>query len=83
MRSHADAGISVASARADVTAERSERAALLATIARLERELVRAGRCLAAERAGRESLRQRLIAQESSYQFAVGILCRRAFPTES
>lgn len=49
-------------------------------IAGLERELRRARRCLASERAGRESLRARLANEERVYAFAVGILCRLAFP---
>lgn len=45
----------------------------------LERELRRARRCLAAERAGRENLRVRLSNEERAYDFAVGIMCKIAF----
>ena len=49
-------------------------------IATLERDLRRARRCLASERAGRESLRVRLADEERANAFGVGVLCRLAFP---
>lgn len=57
-----------------------EVARLRERIVMLERDLRRARRCLAAERAGREALRARLSASERAYAFAVGVLCKLAFP---
>lgn len=49
-------------------------------VARLERDLCRARRCLASERAGRAALRVRLADEERANAFGVGVLCRLAFP---
>ena len=61
-----------------VSKEADER--LREQIATLERDLRRARRCLASERAGRESLRVRLADEERANAFGVGVLCRLAFP---
>jgi outer membrane murein-binding lipoprotein Lpp len=73
------AGVSM---RADQYARETDVARLHAQIATLERDLRRARRCLAAERAGREALRVRLAHEETAYAFAVGVLCRLAFPRD-
>jgi phage shock protein A len=70
----------VAVSRADHQAHKDEIARLREQVAALERELRRARRCLAAERAGREALRVRLADEESANSFGVGVLCRLAFP---
>lgn len=66
--------------RADRHAHTDEVARLREQVAALERELRRARRCIAAERAGRESLRVRLASEERANAFGVGVLCRVAFP---
>lgn len=76
----ADARMPLATARADRQAHKDEVARLREQIATLERDLRRARRCLASERAGREALRVRLAAEERAWAFGVGILCRLAFP---
>ena len=76
----ADERMPVAMSRADVQAHKDEVARLHEQIATLERELRRARRCLAAERAGREALRVRLADEERANGFGVGVLCRLAFP---
>ena len=75
----ADERMPSAMMRADVQAYKDEIGRLLTQVATLERELARARRCLAAERAGREALRVRLADEVSSNRFAVGVLCRLAF----
>ena len=45
-----------------------------------EETVLRARRCLASERAGREALRVRLADEERANAFGVGVLCRLAFP---
>lgn len=79
----ADECMPEAARRADRQAHKDEADRLRAQIATLERELRRARRCLAAERAGRESLRVRLANEERSRAFSVGILCRLAFPGDA
>lgn len=76
----ADERMPLATARADRQAHKDEVARLREQIATLERDLRRARRCLAAERAARESLRVRLADEERANAFSVGILCRLAFP---
>jgi hypothetical protein len=76
----ADERMPVASSRAERQAHKDEAARLRERVAELERSLVRARRCLAAERAGREALRARLAHEERAYAFGVGVLCRLAFP---
>ena len=76
-------GAIVVDARAEFQALAEENARLRARVAQSERDLARARRCLAAERAGREALRQRLAAKEASYTFAVSTLCKRVFPDDS
>lgn len=66
--------------RADRHAHKDEVARLREQIATLERDLRRARRCLASERAGREALRVRLANEERANAFGVGVLCRLAFP---
>jgi phage shock protein A len=66
--------------RADRDAHTDEVARLREQVAKLERELHRARRCIAAERSGRESLRVRLASEERANAFGVGVLCRLAFP---
>lgn len=69
-------------ARADRQAFKDEIDRLRERCSILERDLSRARRCLAAERNGRESLRQRLAAEQRSHEFSVEILCRIAFKGE-
>ncbi len=76
----ADERMPLATARADRQAHKDEVARLREQIATLERDLRRARRCLASERAGRESLRVRLADEERANAFGVGVLCRLAFP---
>jgi type II secretory pathway component PulJ len=76
----ADERMPLATARADRQAHEDEVARLREQIATLERDLRRARRCLASERAGRESLRVRLADEERANAFGVGVLCRLAFP---
>lgn len=66
--------------RADREAHKDEIVRLRERVASLERDLARARRCLASERAGREALRVRLADEERAYAFGVGVLCRLAFP---
>lgn len=66
--------------RADRQAHKDEVARLREQVATLERDLRRARRCLAAERAGREAIRARLADEERASAFGVGVLCRLAFP---
>ena len=76
----ADERMPLATDRADRQAHTAEVARLREQIATLERDLRRARRCLASERAGRESLRVRLADAERANAFVVGVLCRLAFP---
>jgi chromosome segregation ATPase len=76
----ADERMPSAALRADVQAYKDEIGRLREQVATLEREMRRARRCLAAERAGREALRSRLADEERANRFAVGVLCRLAFP---
>ncbi len=80
MSKEADERMPLATARADRQAHKDEVARLREQIATLERDLRRARRCLASERAGRESLRVRLADEERANAFGVGVLCRLAFP---
>lgn len=63
--------------------ERDSIAQMRATIARLESELRRARRCILAERNARALIAARLAEHESAYSFAVNILCKAAFTTET
>jgi len=76
----ADARMPEVVARADRQALKDEVERLRERVALLEGEISRARRCLASERLGREQLRARLAAADSNYEFAVGVLCRLAFP---
>ncbi len=80
MSKEADERMPLATARADRQAHKDEVARLREQIATLERDLRRARRCLASERAGREALRVRLANEERANAFGVGVLCRLAFP---
>lgn len=80
MSKEADERMPLATARADRQAHKDEVARLREQIATLERDLRRARRCLASERAGREALRVRLAAEERSHALSVEWLCKRAFP---
>jgi chromosome segregation ATPase len=73
----ADSRMPGANARAEHQALKEEIAKLAEHAASLEKELARARRCLAAERMGRERLRQALADAGSSYSFAVGVLTKR------
>ena len=66
--------------RADRQAHNDEVSRLREQVAALGRDLRRARRCLASERAGREALRVRLANEERANAFGVGVLCRLAFP---
>jgi hypothetical protein len=79
----ADALMPLAINRADRQAHKDEIERLQAQVADLTRDLARARRCLAAERLGRESLRLRLATAERIYAFAVGTLCRCAWPLDA
>ncbi len=83
MSKEADERMPLATARADRQAHKDEVARLREQIATLERDLRRARRCLASERAGRESLRVRLADEERANAFGVGVLCRLAFPGDA
>ena len=76
----ADERMPVATSRADAQAHKDEVTRLREQVATLKRDLRRARRCLAAERAGREALRARLIDEERANAFGVGVLCGLAFP---
>ena len=76
----ADERMPVALSRAAQQAHKDEIVRLREQVTTLERDLRRARRCLAAERAGREALRARLADEESAYAFGVGVLCALAFP---
>lgn len=78
----ADEKMPVATLRSDRQAHKDEVARLRGQIATLERDLRRARRCLAAERAGRERANERLAASKRAYDFGVGVLCRVAFPSD-
>ena len=69
----------VATSRADAQAHKAEIVRLREQATTLDRDLRRARRCLASERAGRESLRVRLADEERANAFGVGVLCRLAF----
>jgi hypothetical protein len=69
--------------RADRLTHKDEVVRLREQVAALKRELRRARRCLASERAGREALRVRLADEERANAFGVGVLCRLAFPGEA
>lgn len=79
----ADERMADAMRRADRHAHTDEVARLREQVASLERELHRARRCIAAERAGREALRVRLASEERANAFGVGVLCRLAFPGDA
>jgi septal ring factor EnvC (AmiA/AmiB activator) len=79
----ADERMPEATLRADRQACEDEIARLREQVASLKRELRRARRCLAAERAGRDALRVRLAHEESAYAFGLGVLCRLAFPGDT
>ncbi len=76
----ADERMPVATSRADAQANKDEIARLREQVTTLERDLRRARRCLAAERAGREAIRARLFYEERANAFGVGVLCMLAFP---
>ena len=80
MSKEADERMPLATARADAQAHKDEIVRLRELVAALERDLRRARRCLASERAGREALRVRLANEERANAFGVGVLCRLAFP---
>lgn len=75
----ADEQMPVAISRADAQAQKDEISRLREQVSTLERELRRARRCLAAERAGREALAARLLDEERANAFGVRVLCRIAF----
>lgn len=75
----ADQHMPAANARADRQAHKDEVTRLREQVAKLERELARAHRCIAAERNGRELLRLRLAEEVRSNESARSILCRLAF----
>ena len=76
----ADERMPGALSRADHQAHKDEVTRLREQVATLERDLGRARRCLASERAGREALRVRLADEERANAFGVGVLCKLAFP---
>ena len=76
----ADERMPGALSRADRQAHKDEVVRLRERVASLERDLARACRCLASERAGREALRVRLADEERANAFGVGVLCGLAFP---
>ena len=76
----ADERMPGALSRADHQAHKDEVTRLREQVATLERDLGRARRCLASERAGREALRVRLADEERANAFGVGVLCGLAFP---
>jgi len=80
LSSEADKRMPAALSHADRQARKDEVSRLRELVTTLERDLRRARRCLAAERAGREALRARLADEESAYAFGVGVLCALAFP---
>lgn len=80
LRMEADDAMPVPNARAERQAHKDEIQRLRERVARLEGDLQRAKRCLAAERHGREQLRIRLATAEREHEFGVLILCRLAFP---
>lgn len=76
----ADERMPAALARSERMALKDEIARLRAQLSTSQRDLARARRCLASERRGRDSLAARLREANSNYEFAVGTLCRIAFP---
>jgi hypothetical protein len=79
----ADRGAQALSARADLQAYKDECARLRLEVAKLERELGRARRCIAAERYSREKRVSELGAELRSSEFAISTLCRVAFPADA
>ena len=78
IRQGADARMDVAQARTDRRAYAEESDRLRAQIARLERDLARARRCLASERAGRARLASELASEREARYLTVSILARAA-----
>ena len=76
----ADERMPLALSRADRQAHKDEVVRLRERVASLERDLARARRCLASERAGSEALRVRLSDADRANAFGVGVLCGLAFP---
>lgn len=71
-----------ATRRRGLRAHEDEIARLREQVQTLTKELARARRCLWSERAGREALRVRLLADASASDVAINILCRVAFPRD-
>ena len=82
MSRDADMRMPEANLMADIQAHKDVNARLRERVAELERDLGRARRCLAAERAGREALRVRLAHEQEASDFGIGVLCRLAFPRD-
>lgn len=78
----ADNRAQAAQPRADARSYQDEIARLREQVTKLERDLCRARRCLASERAGREALRARLDTEDRANAFGVGVLCKLAFPED-
>jgi len=78
----ADEAMPAALARSERQTHKDEIARLRARVAKLEADLKRARRCLAAERIGRERLAARLAESERAYEFGTSVLCRIAFQEE-
>lgn len=75
----ADARMPESLSRTDRMTHADYVAKLREQIIALERDLRRARRCLAVERAAREALRVRLVNESRANAFGVGVLCRIAF----
>ena len=83
IRREADEAMGGAIARNEREAVKAERAALLAQIDKLERELGRARRCVAELRRSKEARQSEARADASASAAAIKTLTRLAFPGEA
>lgn len=82
IRRAADEAAASAGRRMAVDAVAGEVQRLREQVASLTKMVARARRCLAAERAGRDALRARLVASEREYAFVMACLLPMAFGTQ-
>jgi hypothetical protein len=82
IRRQADQAIPTASACADRHARNDEVARLREQIGKLERDLVRARRCISELRRSKDARMSEARSELNSAQLAISILCRLAFRVE-
>lgn len=78
----ADDRMPLARSRAERQAHKDEAERLRLQVTKLERELARARRCIAAMRLSHEARRSEWRASDSRSDAAISILCRVAFPKD-